>query len=441
MNKKWLLTMISIIGLLLFVACSSSTDSDESTGSSNGESNSDSGETINLRMAWWGGQERHDRTLKVIDMYEELNPHVKITAEYSGMDGYFDKLSTQFAAGNAPDIIQYGGNLNDFVNRGVVLPLDDYVGNELDISKHDQSMIDAGTFDGTFYGVTLGTNAASVLINKTLFEEANIPLPDENWTWDDLNEIAANISESVDGVYGVADFEEDGFGVYLAQHDKFTYLDGEFGFDESDFKNYLQLWQSMRDNDGAVPPEIQVAASQTPEQSLIVQRSVAMQMITSNQFGAYTNASEDEFVLHIHPYNEQGQNGVALRPSQFLAGTNTTEHPEEVAKFLDFFVNHLEATELLGNDRGAPVNSEVREHLMSASDELDEAIYAYIALVSETSDAPYIPNLPGYNENTNLYKETTERVAFGQATVDEAAQSYYEELQANVERYSDSDTE
>src|SRR5699024_978082 len=98
---------------------------------------------IELRMAWWGGQERHDRTLEVIELYEEKNPNVKIVPEYSGMDGYFDKLTTQFAAKNAPDIIQYGGNLNDFVHRGVVLPLDDYIGNELDISLHSESMIDA----------------------------------------------------------------------------------------------------------------------------------------------------------------------------------------------------------------------------------------------------------------------------------------------------------
>lgn len=72
-------------------------------------------------MTQWGGQERHDRTLKVIKMYEAQNPNVKIVAEYFGFDGYFVKLTTQFATGNAPDIIQYGGNLNNFVGRGVVI--------------------------------------------------------------------------------------------------------------------------------------------------------------------------------------------------------------------------------------------------------------------------------------------------------------------------------
>jgi multiple sugar transport system substrate-binding protein len=119
-----------------------------------------------------------------------------------------------------------------------------------------------------------------------------------------------------------------------------------------------------------------------------------------------------------------------------LAGTKTTEHPEEVAKFLDFFVNDLEATEILGNDRGAPVNSDVRAALIDSGDEIDQTIFSYIEWVSSTSDAPYVPNLPGYNENTNLFKETSERIAFGQSTVEEASSAYMQQLIANIEKYS-----
>ena len=173
------------------VACGSDNDdaSSESNSESSGEetSNQESSEDeITLRVAWWGGQERHDRTLQVIEMYEEQNPHVIIEPEYSGFDGYFDKLNTQLAAGNAPDVIQFGGNLNDFVLRDVILPLDDFVGNELDISLHDESMIDSATFDESFYGVTLGTTAWGVLINKTLFEEAGIAMPSKEWTWEEI---------------------------------------------------------------------------------------------------------------------------------------------------------------------------------------------------------------------------------------------------------------
>lgn len=430
MKKKAFLSIFIISILLLFTGCGS-----QST--SKGENSINDDGKIELRMAWWGGQERHDITLKVIELYEKKNPNVKIIAEYSGIDGYFDKLTTQFAAGNAPDIIQYGGNLNDFVAKGVVLPLDDYVGNIIDTSKHDKSMIDAATIDGKFYGVTLGSNAFGVLLNKTLFEQAGVPLPNKEWTWDELAEISAELSNKLDGAYGVADFEQNGFGIFLAQRDKrLVSEDGsKLGFEEKDVKEWFQTWQDMRDSGGAVPPEIQASSSQTPEQSLIVQGKVAIQMIASNQFGAYSNASQDDFELFITPYDEGGKNGVALRPSQFLSGNADTEHPEEVAKFLNFMVNDVEAADILGNDRGAPVNSDVREKLIENASEIDKEIFEYIQWVGQTSDAPYEPNLPGFNENEKLFKETSEKISFKKATVEEASAAYYSEVEKILSKF------
>ncbi|RCW77228.1 ABC transporter substrate-binding protein [Saliterribacillus persicus] len=451
MKKLFLLFILSLLTVVV-VACSSGSDEEETSGENNDtetegteetdEEASGEGEDITLRVAWWGGQERHDRTLQVIEMYEEQNPNVTIEAEYSGFDGYFDKLNTQLAAGNAPDVIQFGGNLNDFVLRDVILPLDDYVGNELDTSLHSQSMLDSATFDDQLFGVTLGTTAWGVLVNKTAFEEAGISMPSKEWTWEDFQDITPQITENIDGMYGASDFSEDGFGVFLAQRDKYTYLDGEIGFGVEDVKDWFSLWQDLRESGGAAMAEVQVSASQTPEQSLIVQRDVAVESIASNQLGAYAGATEDEFELYPYPYNsETGKNGVSLRPSQYFAAYKDTPHPEEAAKFMDFFVNNTEATDVLGNDRGAPVNSEVRKSLIESASELDEKVYAYIDLVSETSDAPYIPNLPGYNENTQLFTETEQIIYYDQKSVDEASEDYFEELLSNIEKYEDEEAE
>jgi len=445
-KKSWLVIMIVAI-MVLVAACggnssnngSAATDTRNNSTSNNqssGNSGGDAQEQIELRMTWWGGQERHDRTLQVIELYESKNPHVKILPEYSGFDGYFDKLSTQFAAGNAPDIIQYGGNLNDYVARGVVLPLDEYVGSAIDLSKHSQSMIDAATFDGKFYGVTLGTNAFGVLINKSLFEEAGVPLPSRDWTWEDFADISLQLSQKLNGIYGTSDFKEDGFGIFLAQRGKVVHHDGVLGYEESDIRDWFQMWQDLRDSGAAASAELQASATQTPEQSLIVQRKVVMELVASNQYGAYSNATEDELVLWIAPSNaETGKNGVSLRPSQFLSGYSETKHPEEVAKFLDFFVNDPEAGAILGNDRGAPVNSEVLQSLIASASEIDQAIFTYIDWVGKSSDAPYVPNLPGYNEAYALFTKTMEAISFGYTSPEDGAREYYNELQKILAKY------
>ncbi|WP_226037415.1 ABC transporter substrate-binding protein [Aquibacillus saliphilus] len=438
MKKTLLLMLLMVSFVLVLSACADSEDAsnedtssgDTSDDSSNEESENASEEEgdVNLRIAWWGGEDRHERTLEVIEMYEEQNPHVTIETEYSGFDGYFDKLSTQFAAGNAPDIIQYGGNLNDYVLRDVVLPLNQFLGEEIDVSLHDKKMLESATFDDELYGVTLGSNAFGLLLNKTKFEEAGVEMPSKDWTWNDFNEITAEITESLDGVYGTQYFGEDGFGVYIDQNDKVLHEDGVLQIEKQDVQDWFELWVGISDNGGLVPPEIQAESSQTPEQSSIVRGDVAIEFGASNQLGAYAGATEDEIVLHNPPYNDLGNHGASLRASQYFAGYSETEHPEEVAKFLNFFVNNKEAAAVLGNDRGAPVNSEIRKTLIENANELDEAIFAYVDFVSSTNDSPFVPNLPGYNETQAVFKSIGEEIFFEQTSIEDGVDYYWEEL-------------
>ena len=57
-------------------------------------------EEVTLRMAWWGSQTRHDRTVQVIEMYEKAHPNVKIEYEFFSFDDYFTKLKTLVASDN-----------------------------------------------------------------------------------------------------------------------------------------------------------------------------------------------------------------------------------------------------------------------------------------------------------------------------------------------------
>src|SRR4051812_4297906 len=154
----WFVVALSVI--MVISGCGNQSNSASSSSKSSSKSNSN--EKVTLRFMWWGDQTRAQLTQQAIDLFEKAHPNIKIVPEFSGMDGYFDKLDTEFAAGNAPDIIQYGGNLNDYVNKGVVLPLNQYEGKELDVSKHPKSMLDAATYNNKLYGVTLGVNAGAL---------------------------------------------------------------------------------------------------------------------------------------------------------------------------------------------------------------------------------------------------------------------------------------
>ena len=86
----------------------------------NGKSESGGdGEKVTLRFSWWGGDERNEATLDVIEAYEKEHPNITIEAEYSGDDGYQEKLSTALAGNTAADIIQMGpGWMPSYVAQG-----------------------------------------------------------------------------------------------------------------------------------------------------------------------------------------------------------------------------------------------------------------------------------------------------------------------------------
>jgi multiple sugar transport system substrate-binding protein len=98
--RKFSLALLCLLLLLSITACSSSSEEDSG---SNGEIGSNK---VTLRVAWWGGQPRHDSTIKVIEMYEKKNPNVKIVAEYANWDDYWKKLAPMAAASQLPDVIQ-----------------------------------------------------------------------------------------------------------------------------------------------------------------------------------------------------------------------------------------------------------------------------------------------------------------------------------------------
>jgi multiple sugar transport system substrate-binding protein len=63
----------------------------------------------NLRFAWWGSDERHQRTYEALDLFQELHPDIVVMPEISSSNEYRDKLAVQVSGGQAPDVIQMSG--------------------------------------------------------------------------------------------------------------------------------------------------------------------------------------------------------------------------------------------------------------------------------------------------------------------------------------------
>lgn len=431
-KTKGLLLIVSSVLLMATAACSSG-GGNTPEGAAATAGSEPSAETIELRMTWWGSQTRHDLTTKMIALFEEKHPNITIKPEYSGWDGYFDKLSTQVAGSNAPDIIQMDyAFLSDYAKRGTLLDLTPYSSDgTLRTEEHDKSMIDAGSIDGMLYAVTLGVNAPGVVYNATVLQELGIAEPEESWTWKDFAEMSNQIADKKgSGYYGTPDISgtTNMFEIYARQYGTGLFADNQLGPSQEVITNWFNYWQELRDSGGATTPEITAAMTNALETRPLSVGQSAFDFAWSNQLLTYLNVQKDQshkLKMQVIPHSEnETKIGEYLKPGQFISGNAKTEHPKEVAMLIDFMVNDPEATAILGSERGVPVNSSIREQLKPTLTESEQLVFDFIDLVSQHSSNIDPPYPQGFSEIDKNFKSASEQIAFGQGSIEQVTEQF-----------------
>ena len=437
MKKGWLIVLMSAL-MIFTAACSSSSNTSSGDTNTNTKANAptekdtSTEKKVELRLMWWGDQERADITNQVVELFEAKYPNINIVGEFAPSTGYWDKINTQLASGTAPDIFFLGGNVVDYAIKDVLLPLDAYVGNQLDLSDMDDAMIEYGTINGELLHISSGANARGIVINETMFETAGIAIPVDGWNWEDYARISKEISDKLGpNAFGTYDFTFEGLDIFFKQNGKQIYdMDKEtLGFDEATALKWFQYWADTAANGGVVTPELAISnPGDDISKSLMVTSQVAMNLLASNQLTALQSLTTDKLSMVQLPRGDKGT-GVIFESSQGLSGFAKTEHPEEVAMFINFFINDSEAAQILRNNRGVPVTSKNRDVLEAAADDVDKIVYDYTSRVSEaTKTEPFgvSYNPPGSAEFTKLGKTTIQEIGFGRKTVEQAVKDFYE---------------
>ena len=245
----------------------------------------DGGEPITLRMTWWRASEAPYCPVqpKSSTCTKRKILNIKDRREFTGhLAGYWDKLATQIAAGNSPDLVMMHLNyINEYVGRNALVNLTDYINSgKIDLSNFSAGALNAGAIDGVPYMVTLGLTPRTLIYNSRLFEEAGVALPEPEWTWSDFQEKAAAISAGSDGeVWGAADqgSSEVAFFIFLGQRGQSFFKGDVLGFDRQDLLDWWGMWEAMRASD-AIPPADFTSKSATSIQadSALARGQVAM---------------------------------------------------------------------------------------------------------------------------------------------------------------------
>ena len=390
-------------------------------------------EQVEIRAAWWGDTGRHALYNQICDVFESKYPDIKVIREPSSWTDYWAKLTVQSAGGRAPDFIgMHPFFASDYVQRGVVEPLDDYIkDNVIDISKFSQSAVLSGTVNDIVYMIPMGITIDTFFVNDSFLKELGVATPEFDWTWDDFKTTGLEVRKALDakgeknkwfmddisGIYEI-------FRVWVRQRgrvDLYT-TEGEIAYEEGDVVSWFAMWNDFREN-GIIPDAATTTeyTDSTLEDSLFGRRKTAARRMPINQYKLHCAAlPDDEIIILRHPSKPDGEIGEFIYGAFFAVSAHSTpEKKLAAAKLIDFWVNDPDSIELFRLDQGVPANTEMADFLMTIVDEQEKAILTYANELMPIA-RPIIFAPAGATEVDSLFKQIAEKVRFGQLTPEEA---------------------
>jgi multiple sugar transport system substrate-binding protein len=384
-------------------------------------------QAASLRLTFWGGQARADRTYGVTDLYTKAKG-TAVEGEFLAWNDYWPKLATQTAGGNAPDIIQMDYRyIVEYAKRNAIAPLDEFVGGALKLDGFDADQLEGGKVDGKLYGISLGANSVATLVNTSAFEEAGIEAPTNAWTYDDLMTIgeAFNTANIRGGIKAIADgsYSEPALDNWLRQRGKALYTaDGKLGFEEADAVEWYQLWAKLREAGVCVSAEDQALDTGPLETTMLVLGKAALMPSNSNQLVAFQAIVQDKLGMIGYPRIAAGVGGGHYRkPSMFFSVGGTSANKEAAADFLNFFISDPEAAKILGVERGIPCIEATREIVAPTLDEQSQIALNFVANLGDLlGKLPPPPPAAAGEVDASLIRTLGQEVGFGAKTPEQA---------------------
>lgn len=402
------------------------------------------GGDVVIKMTWWGGQTRHDQTQAVCDLYTSQHPNVTFELSPSGWDGYFDKLSTQTASGSMPDIVQMDYlYLATYAKNNSLADLQEFIDNgTIDVSNIDGNLLQTGSMNGKMSALVLSTSLLNVGYNPDVLAEAGVEEPTSDWTWSDFVTMCETVYEKT-GKYGVSmDSVADTniFNYWVRQQGGKLFSDDNksLGYaDDQVFVDFVNMWNGLMGKEAMPDPDEYALISTLGQEAGPVVTGDAAAIFEWNNYASKVSAVNDKIKMITPPLADQsGSKGLWMKPGMFFAIAETSGVKQEAAEFINWFVNSEEANDIMMAERGTPVSSKIRQHLIdSGSMGVQQvAMFEGIAAATELCGETPAPDPAGISEVNEAFKKAANSVYYGQVSVEDAAAAFREEADAILER-------
>ena len=121
-----------------------------------------------------------------IAAFEAANPGVTIKSSAMPPKDYWPRISALAAAGDLPDVFMMSsGFVKEWAAAGNLADLSDVVSKD-ELANYYEGAASVGVIDGQRVAFPQNWVAPVLYYNIDMFEAAGVPLPADDWTWDDF---------------------------------------------------------------------------------------------------------------------------------------------------------------------------------------------------------------------------------------------------------------
>jgi alpha-1,4-digalacturonate transport system substrate-binding protein len=397
-----------------------------------------------LRVQCYSDGNECEVTGDIAKRFEAANAGAKIVIDKVPYKAVLETLPVQLAAGEGPDIARVTdlGGLNKYY-----LDLTKYLSPASQKAWNTNfattlPWFRAGPADKGIYGLMSQLTVTGAYVNKTLFEQASVPLPGDKATWDEWMAAASKVAKATQTPFAMA-MDRSGH--------RFSVLAVDYGAKILDAKGvpvidagYQTAVKKFIDwnKSGLMPKEVWggVGGSQYRDAfEEFANGRVVMYYSGSWQVKRMDANVTKAFHWVVVPPPCGPAACSAMPGGAAFVAFKHTKQPALAAKFIDFLAQDANYTELMARTENIPASLSVAKagvrYKVSALS--GSALDAFVAAVPKIAQPNYA--LQGYRLNRPIFNATQQRVGqaiAGEMSADDALQRMASDIAEQVKAAS-----
>lgn len=391
-----------------------------------------------LRMTWYSDGIEGDVMRGILDRFEAENPDITVTLDVVPYKAIIESLPTQLAAGEGPDMAR-------------VTDLGALAKYYLDLTPHLSDPSYWETNFGPFLNWKRTPDAPNAIpgfmtqltvtgpyVNKTLFEQAEVAMPGEGATWDDWATASKTVAEKLDIPIPMA-WDRSGHrvaGPAIAMGAKMFDASGQPALVDDGLKAMATKLYDWHE-DGTMAKELWGSVSGSTYLGAnedFANAQVVMYMSGSWQIPQFADKIGDAFDWWAVPAPCGPAACTGMPGGAALVALADTEHPEEVAKVMEFLAAEENLNEFYGKTLFIPGHLGLASKGVNFNTDDPRAEHALGTFASAVPGiSPVAFQLQGYPSNRVMFNALISRLGeaiVGELTLDEA----FERMSADVEK-------